>query len=48
MSVSLLRVEVLTLTRRQEEVEEETGPSHFYVPPEGLLPPDILSPGNLL
>lgn len=29
----------LTSDRRQKEVEEETGASAFYVPPEGLLLP---------
>lgn len=40
--------ERLTSDGRQEEVEEGAGPFRFYVPPEGLLPPDKPSPGKRL
>lgn len=34
----------LTSDRQQKEVEEETGPTAFYLPPEGPLLPGKLPP----
>lgn len=45
-SKSRCRVRGLTSSRREEEVDEGTGPSGFYVPPEGLLPPGNAPPGH--